>query len=191
MTSGSPASHRMSPLAFTGHTVVDATDTASSLPFPRIRRARTRSRRVLGDTRRVVSVLDLWGRPSLWSVIAVVAVVWTVVAVGSHALDAEHHATHSEHPLATSLGAEFVVDGHHAHLGDGVGASHHPEHLSTAVLPQPAGTALVALGMVTAMVAVSYLVLVLMVSPGRGPPAGMAPVVAGRGLLTRFCLSRR
>ena len=126
------------------------------------------------------------------SVFVVAAVMWGLVAVGAHGglLSEHHHAAHPAHSLLTSVGAEFAVDVGHTHLADGSGSSHHPEHFASAVLPRSA-TALAALGVVVAVLAVIGVLGGCVVSAGRGPPSGLALVITGRDRLTRFCLARR
>ncbi|KPN48133.1 hypothetical protein AN933_23680 [Mycobacterium intracellulare subsp. chimaera] len=120
--------------------------------------------------------------------------MWALVAVGAHGALAsgEHHDSHAGHALLASLGAELVVGVDHAHVVDGSAHSHHPEQFATAVLPQRAVTGLAALVVVAAIVVAVFGVLGAVVVPaGRGPPGGLAGVVGGRDLLTRFCLARR
>ena len=129
----------------------------------------------------------------LWSVLVAAAMLWGLTAVAAHggSLSAEHHKVHQPHALLTSLGAEFAVAVHHAHLVDG--SSHSPEQLASAVLPRSAtaSAALAALGVVVAVLAVIGALGGYAVSAGRGPPSGLALVVTGRDRLTRLCLARR
>lgn len=146
---------------------------------------------VVEKTRRVAPSADT-RRPRMRSAVVVVALMWALVTVGAHSgvLSAERHAAHAAHPLLTSLGAEFAVNGNHAHLVDGSAQSHHPEQFAAAVLPR-SGTDLVALGVVAAVLAITGVLGGLVVPAGRGPPCGPAPVFTGRDRLTRFCLARR
>lgn len=132
-------------------------------------------------------------RSWLVSVVAVAALVWALVAVGAHGglLSGQRHGVHFGHPLVSSLGGEFAANVDHPHVVDASRHSHHPEQFAAAVLPQRAGAALVVLGLVVAVVAVAGLAGAVVVPVGRGPPWGLAGVVAGRDLLTRFCLLRR
>lgn len=136
---------------------------------------------------------DRRNRRWLVSVVVVGAVVWALAAVGAHGwlLSTHHRGFHPSHPLLSSLGAEFAVNADHAHVVDGSTHSHHPEVFASAVLPQRAATALVALAVVVAALAVAGLLGTMVVPAGRGPPGAPARVVTGQHLLTRLCLARR
>ncbi|MCV7121734.1 hypothetical protein AWC15_11880 [Mycobacterium lacus] len=119
------------------------------------------------------------------------ALAWVGVAIFAQCwLPQPHaHTVHPDHPLVTSLGAEFAVSSDHAHLSDNSTPAC-PEQFATAVLPRPVDplfasfTVAVAAGLVGVL---TYLV----VPAGRGPPAGVVVARPGQHLLTRFCLARR
>ncbi|WP_232009980.1 hypothetical protein [Mycobacterium intracellulare] len=69
-------------------------------------------------------------------------------------------------------------------------SSHH-EAFAATVLPNSPSTALAALGLVVAVVAIAALLAQHVVLAGRGPPRGFPAALTGQDLLTRFCLSRR
>ncbi|MBI2702290.1 MAG: hypothetical protein HYX31_24755, partial [Mycobacterium sp.] len=84
-----------------------------------------------------------------------------------------------------SLGGEFTPDFDHPHLVVGDSSSSHPEAFAAAVLPNSPATALVALGVVVAVVAAMGLWWQQVLLAGRSPPRGLAAVLAGQDLLTR------
>jgi lipoprotein LpqS len=130
-------------------------------------------------------------RPLRWrSAIAVAAVAWVLTAV-LHCGPArsESDTPHLPHPLLTSLGSEFAINVDHPHLVDTPAQCHH-EQFATAALPR-AATALVALGVVVAVLAVTGSSAQPVVITGRGPPSAAGNFFTGQDLLTRFCLARR
>lgn len=123
--------------------------------------------------------------------IATAVVMWVLVIGGHFELRSEASAPHPAHAVITALGGEYTVNVDHPHLvgGDALGA--HPEELAAAVLSDSSSTALAALGLVVAVVAVAALLAHRVVLAGRGPPRGFAAVLTGHDLLTRFSVSRR
>jgi hypothetical protein len=137
----------------------------------------------------------LHGRPRLRSVIVMAAIataaaMWVLVIGGHSELRSESPVSHPPHALLTSLGSEFTVNIAHPHLVNDTSTAHH-EAFATAVLPESPTTAMAALGVVVAVVAVTGWLAQRVVLAGRGPPRGLASVLTGQDLLTRFCLSRR
>ncbi|MDN4519688.1 MULTISPECIES: hypothetical protein [Mycolicibacterium] len=65
-----------------------------------------------------------------------------------------------------------------------------PDTFATAVVPRVA-TVLVALGLAVAVAAAWLYRGHGIWAAVRGPPRGLGPVVSGRQLLARFCISRR
>ncbi|OBJ90345.1 hypothetical protein A5640_02970 [Mycobacterium asiaticum] len=102
----------------------------------------------------------------------------------------EPRPTHPAHVLVSSLGGEFTVTADHAHVGNPSSAAHH-EAFAVAVLPNTPAPSVAALAVVVAAVAaVGFFGQQVRLS-GRSPPRGLAAVLTGQDLLTRFCLSRR
>ncbi|MGV7301732.1 putative copper homeostasis (lipo)protein LpqS [Mycobacterium kansasii] len=131
-------------------------------------------------------------------VLAAAAALWMalwVVVIGAHnsahggLLHAATPTPHPPHVLVTSVGAEFTVTVDHPHAGKDSSTAHHEQFL-TAVLPRSA-SALAALGVLAAVIAVAGGSTQFRVLAGRGPPAPVGALVAGQDLLTRLCLSRR
>ena len=176
-----------------------ATEPVSRLLLPgRTAAGRATPRRVVrfdggrhGYTGCIVRLANAFGRPRWRPLFVVAAVVWALVAVGAHGLLAEHHEDHAPHLLLSSVGAESAATGGHAHLVDGSTHSHHPEQSATAVVPRSASTALVALALVAAALAIMGVFDRRVVMTGRSPPPGWASIVAGRNLLIWLCLARR
>ncbi|MCV7078955.1 hypothetical protein H7I94_27520 [Mycobacterium szulgai] len=126
----------------------------------------------------------------MWTRAAMVAVAlaWVVAVVAAQCWlpQIHRHATHSAHPLVTSVGKEFAVNTNHAHLTDNPSC---PKQFATAALPRPAAETESAGAVVTATA--SSVFAHLIVPAGRGPPAALSSILTGRELLTRFCLARR
>jgi len=120
---------------------------------------------------------------------AAVVALWIVLLGHCAMLHSEAHAPHQPHPLASSVGGEFAVDVDHAHLVNGSVTECH-DVFATAVLPRSA-TALVELGVVAAVIAVTVVLANLVVPAGRGRRECLPLLLTGRDLLTRFCLARR
>jgi hypothetical protein len=120
-------------------------------------------------------------------VAAAVAVVAVVGHCGSNL--SGPRASHTPHPLLSSLGSEFTVNAEHSHLVDVSSTACH-EPVTTAVLPRP-GTASVAHGAVMAVVAIRGWLAQPPVVAGRGPPRALGSALSGQDLLTRFCRARR
>jgi hypothetical protein len=120
-----------------------------------------------------------------------VAAAVAVVAVVGHCEPnlSEPRATHTPHPLLSSMGSEFTVNAEYAHLVDGSSMACH-ESVATAVLPRSA-TASAGLGAVTAVVAITGWQAQPTVLAGRGPPRPLGTALTGQDLLRRFCLARR
>lgn len=124
------------------------------------------------------------------AVAAVVAAVAMWVLVQGHALvRSESAASHPAHAVVSSLGDESTTNTDHAHLGNP--SLHHHEALLSAVLPNSPAPSVAALAVVVAaLAAVGFFGQQARLS-GRSPPRGLAAVLTGQDLLTRFCLSRR
>ncbi|WP_231588714.1 hypothetical protein [Mycobacterium nebraskense] len=124
-------------------------------------------------------------------VVAAAVAMWVLVFGGHSELGSQLAASHPAHALVTSLGSEFAVNVGHPHLSNGSSAAHHHEAFAIGVLPDGPATALVALGVVVAVVAAMGLWWQQVLLAGRSPPRGLAAVLAGQDLLTRLGLSRR
>ncbi|ARV85030.1 hypothetical protein BWK49_10710 [Mycobacterium intracellulare subsp. chimaera] len=121
---------------------------------------------------------------------AVAAAASLVVLIGHHCglQRYERQVLHSSQPSLSSLGSTSVVSADHAAPGRSSSACCHA--LATASLP-PDSTDLVALGVVSAALAVFGMFARLAIPAERGPPSGLATPVTAQDLLTRLCLSRR
>ncbi|WP_244892460.1 hypothetical protein [Mycobacterium asiaticum] len=135
-------------------------------------------------------------RPAVgWRFFTATAAVLTafatwVLVMGHAEARPEPRPTHPAHVLVSSLGGEFTVTADHAHVGNPSSAAHH-EAFAVAVLPNTPAPSVAALAVVVAAVAaVGFFGQQVRLS-GRSPPRGLAAVLTGQDLLTRFCLSRR
>jgi lipoprotein LpqS len=129
-------------------------------------------------------------RPGLRLCIGVAAAVAVVAVVGHCEPNLSGpRASHTPHPLLSSLGSEFTVHAEHAHLVDGSSTACH-ESVTTAVLPRSA-TASVEDGAVMAVVAIAGWQARPAVLAGRGPPGALGTARTGQDLLRRFCIARR
>lgn len=129
-----------------------------------------------------------------WRLIAAPAAVVAAVAVwilvlGHAEVRHEPAVSHPAHTLVSSLGGEFTINANHAHI-ENPSATHH-ETFMTGVLPNAPVNAVAALSVVAAAVVAVGLFGQHLISGGRGPPRGLAAVLTGQDLLTRFCSSRR
>lgn len=129
-----------------------------------------------------------------WRLIAAPAAVVAAVAVwilvlGHAEVRHEPAASHPAHALVSSLGGEFRISGNHAHI-ENPSAAHH-EALMTGVLPSAPVYTAATLCVVVAAVGAVGLFGRHLISGGRGPPRGLAAILTGQDLLTRFCLARR
>lgn len=116
--------------------------------------------------------------------------MFLLLLVGHSApLHPESHRPHHSHALLSTVGAEFAIDVDHPHLFNGSLTACH-DVSATAVLPRIA-TTLVELGVAAAVVATLAALSSRAATSGRGPPHVVPPALAGRDLLTRFCLTRR
>lgn len=123
--------------------------------------------------------------------IAAAVAMWVLAIAGHSTLRSESLASHAPQASTTPLGNVFVINVDHPHLiGGGSSGSHH-EAFAATVLPNSPSTALAALGLVVAVVAIAALLAQHVVLAGRGPPRGFPAALTGQDLLTRFCLSRR
>lgn len=131
------------------------------------------------------------GRRRSTATAAVLTAVATWVLVMGHAeARAESPPAHPTHVLVSSLGGEFTVTADHAHVGTPSPAAH-SEAFAVAVLPNSPALSVAALAVVvSALAAVGFFGQQARLS-GRSPPRGLAAVLTGQDLLTRFCLSRR
>ncbi len=93
-------------------------------------------------------------------------------------------------PALTSLGSELTVSVNQSYVVNGPSKTC-PRAFGDAVLPQSPATAVAALGVVAAVVAVAGWLVPHVVPAGRDPPRGPAAFLTGQELLTRFCLARR
>jgi hypothetical protein len=92
--------------------------------------------------------------------------------------------------VVSSLGGEHAITLDHPHAANGSLGVHH-EAFPTTMLTKSSFIALVALGLVAALVVAATSLASLVVPAGRGPPGGLAGARTGQERLIRFCLSRR
>ena len=133
-------------------------------------------------------------------VVIALAVVFCVVATGGQWAQSgsEVAAPHGPHALDAGWNGEFaaVIDHQHPvvehpHAQD---ASNHvaPDSFAAAAMPRRASTtALAALGLAVAMLALVALWSYLPPTAVRGPPRLAALILSNRALLTRLCIARR
>jgi len=130
-------------------------------------------------------------RPRLRFLVAVLAAVGMLaIAAHSDVLRPVSHTAHPAHAVASSLGGDHAITLDHPHIDNGSSGVHH-EAFPTTMLTKSAFTALVALGLVAALVVAATSLASLVVPAVRGPPGGLAGARTGQELLTRICLSRR
>jgi hypothetical protein len=98
-------------------------------------------------------------------------------------------ASHHPHAIAISHDGGSAVLSDHPHMGAS-SAPAAPEML-TAALPPRVGTALAAVGMITAFVAAAALFTHAVPPAMRGPPRALAALPTGQDVVTRFCIARR
>lgn len=116
--------------------------------------------------------------------------MFLLLLVGHSALlHPESHPRHHSHAFLSSVGAEFAINVDHPHLFNGTLTACH-DVAASAVLPRIA-TTLVELGVAAAVVTTLSALSRRVASSGRGPPHVVPRAVAGRDLLTLFCLTRR
>lgn len=96
---------------------------------------------------------------------------------------------HPDHPLATSIGNEFVINLDHPHVLDNA-TPLCPEQFAPAVLPRSASPAFSA-DIVAAAVGIAGSFSYPVLPAVRGPPAELNAACTGQDLLTRYCLARR
>lgn len=138
----------------------------------------------------VAGFSDACRLPRLRSVIVIAAAVWVLIGTaGCELVRSASPASDPPHALLTSLGGEFTVTMDNAGL-DRSWSHACPKTFTKVVLPRPA-SALVALGVVVAGVAIAGSLAHLVLPAGRGPPRGLAAALTGQDLLTRFSLARR
>lgn len=130
-----------------------------------------------------------WWRSSVALAAAVTAVGVWVLVLGHAEVRHEPATPHHAHALVSSLGGEFTISSHHAHIG--IPSVAHHEALMTAVLPNAPVTTVAALSVVVVAVGAVALFARQVISGGRGPPRGLAAVLTGQERLTRLCSSRR
>jgi len=137
----------------------------------------------------IVRYKDAPTRKSLRSAIALTVAVWALLIGSEAALPwSQGPDDHGPHAVATALADEFAVVVDHPHVQQSVVLS--PDTFVTAVLPRVA-TVLVALGLAVAVAAAWMYGGHGIWATIRAPPGGLAPIVSGRDLLARFCISRR
>ncbi len=133
------------------------------------------------------------GRRVVWtrSAIVALALAWAAAVVAAQCWLPQVHLqpAHSDHPLATSVGSEFVLSADHAHLVDN-STPPCPEQFATAVLPRTATVSFES-APVAAAAGIPGILTYLVVPAGRGPPSVPVYVRAGQDLLTRYCRARR
>lgn len=130
-----------------------------------------------------------WWRFSAALAAVVTAVAVWILVLGHAEVRHEPATSHPAHALVSSLGGEFRISGNHAHI-ENPSAAHH-EAFMTGVLPNAPVSAVAALWVVVVAVVAVGLFGRHLISGGRGPPRGLAAVLTGQDLLTRFCSSRR
>lgn len=124
-------------------------------------------------------------------VFAVASVLFTLIGIGAHHSEESDPHTHlAAHPLLSSLGGEFSVDGAHAHLSDG-SHPYHPEQLAAAVLPRPVTDGVLASGAVFTALTVPVGVVPAVALAGRSPPPRAHSSISRHDRLLQLCLSRR
>jgi lipoprotein LpqS len=126
----------------------------------------------------------------LRSAAALCVVCWMLVIGGEWGfLWPDAPSPHAHHAVATASITDFAVVTEHPHLQDGSTPAP-PEVFTAAVLPR-ATTALIALGLITAVVFLACSSGRGALPTMRGPPRALAPVLSGQQTLARFCVSRR
>jgi lipoprotein LpqS len=98
-------------------------------------------------------------------------------------------AAHAPHALAAASHAGFAVITDHPHMQD-ASTPAVPDKFTAAISPR-ATTTLMALGLITAVAILASCWGTGVWTAVRGPPNELACVLAGRQLLTRFCIARR
>ncbi|CCK62974.1 Conserved lipoprotein of unknown function LpqS [Mycobacterium canettii CIPT 140070017] len=133
------------------------------------------------------------GQHVVWMRSAIVAVALGVLVAAVVAQcwfpQLHRHLAHRNHPLATSVGSEFVINTDHGHLVDN-STPPCPERLATAVLPR-SDTPVFLPDVVAAAPGMTAALTDPVAPAARGPPAAQGSVRTGQDLLTRFCLARR
>lgn len=131
------------------------------------------------------AVLQKRWRPA----VALMIALW-LVAVGVEwtqpGADDPHHGPHA---LAAGPHGDPAAMTDHAHFGNGT-IPVSPDTYADAVRPR-ATVALMALGLLAAMVTVAVFYRGAPLALIRGPPRGVGEVLTGRVLLTRLCIARR
>jgi lipoprotein LpqS len=138
-------------------------------------------------------VTGMDARRAVWTRSAVVAVAltWVFVLVGTEcgSWQFQPHPPHPRRPIATSVGAEFVVSVNHAHVSSN-STQPCPEQLASAVVPRSTISSIASVAVAT-VVGIAGLLTYLVASAGRGPPATVVSASAGQELLARLRLSCR
>ncbi|QUR69948.1 hypothetical protein [Mycobacterium spongiae] len=128
-----------------------------------------------------------------WMESAVVVVAFALVGAALAAQcwlpQPQRYRAHPNHPLATSVGREFVVNIDHPHVRNN-STPQCAEHFAPAVLPRSAAPGF-AVDIVAATAEGAATPIHPVVATVRGPPAGLDIARSGQDLLTRFCLARR
>lgn len=125
----------------------------------------------------------------LHAAVALIAAVWLlVVSTDGGPAQAPTITPHHPHVTATSHDAQAAVIAEHPHIGRGLAPT--PREVFTAALPPRAATTLIAMGLITALVAATALLTRVVPPVMRGPPP-QPSFLAGRQLITRFCIARR
>ncbi|WP_211697623.1 hypothetical protein [Mycobacterium spongiae] len=122
--------------------------------------------------------------------VAAALAIWLLVGVaGGHCgISRAQSLEANPQQLSTASGLRLATIVGHVHVADG-STSQCSAKVAIAVLPRSTGP-LLALGM-AAIVVATVLSAHRAVPDGRSPPSGPVPVIAGRTLLTRYCLARR
>ncbi|WP_082695705.1 hypothetical protein [Mycobacterium sp. IS-1742] len=122
--------------------------------------------------------------------VALALAVWLVAVGFPWTPPKAEHPHHGAHALAAGPRGDFnsaiVTD--HAHFENG-STPVSPDTFAEAIRPR-ATVPLMALGLLTAMVAVAVFYLGAASAPIRGPPRRVAVPLTGRTLLTRLCIAR-
>ncbi|MDP7739320.1 hypothetical protein [Mycobacterium paragordonae] len=128
-------------------------------------------------------------RSPLRSVVAIAAILWLLIG-GTAQFEHTAPATpDTAHAVLTSFTGAAVVNGDPMHLKQ-FPLPQCPKAFAAGILP-PLAPALIALGMLAALIAVASRSGEHTPASGRSPPRRHIPAHHGRALLTSLCVARR